>query len=128
MLKPPGQPFTFSGVARYADARFGRLLMMGLIFALLPAAIIGRLAAHCWWPVISDAVEKLPDTARIERGALQVQEKDSRLLAMNQFLCLQLARDEFPQQNAPVDLALLFGKYEVMVSSLLGDSVLPYPE
>src|SRR5438105_4294101 len=80
-LKAPGQPFTFGGVARYASARFGRLLGMALLFAILPAAVICRIAAHCWWPVITEAIEALPESARIEGGTLRVQETEARLLA-----------------------------------------------
>ena len=126
-LKAPGQPFTFAGVARYASARFSRLLFTALLFALPGAAVISRVAGHCWWPVITEAVEALPETARIQEGTLQVQEKDAHLLAANQFLSLQLTRSAKWQENAPVDLAVQLGKYELMISSLFGDTALPYP-
>jgi hypothetical protein len=126
-LKAPGQPFTFTGVARYASAGIGRLLLTALIFALPGAAVIARVAAHCWWPVITEAVESLPENARIHDGALQAEEQDARLLAANQFLSLQLTASEKWQESSPVDFAVQLGKYELMVSSLFGDTALSYP-
>jgi hypothetical protein len=126
-LQAPGQPFTFAGVARYASAGIGRLLLTALIFALPGAVVISRVAAHCWWPVITEAVESLPENARIQDGALQAEGKDARLLAANQFLSLQLTASEKWQESAPVDFAVQLGKYELMVFSLFGDAALPYP-
>ncbi len=127
MLQAPGQPFTFAGVARYASAGFGRLLLAALIFALPGAVVMSRLAAHCWWPVITEAVDGLPESARIHEGVLQMPEKNAGLLAANQFLSVQLTANEKWQENAPVDFAVQFGKYELMFSSLFGDTALPYP-
>src|SRR5688572_23478195 len=55
-LRTPGQPFTFSGVACYASARFGRLLGVALCFAVISAAVACVFAARAWWPVITEAV------------------------------------------------------------------------
>jgi hypothetical protein len=126
-LKAPGQPFTFGGVARYASAGIGRVLLTALIFALPGAAVISRVAGHCWWPVITEAVESLPENARIQEGVLHGEEKDARLLAANQFLSLQLTASEKWQESAPVDFAVQLGKYQLMVSSLFGDTALLYP-
>ncbi len=126
MERAPGQPFTFAGVARYASARFGRLLAVAFLFALLPAVAIGRLAGHCWWPVLTEAAGNLPEAATIQRGALQL--KEPRLLAANHFLSLQLSLGEAARENAPVDLALDFGRYELIITSVLGENAFPYPD
>jgi hypothetical protein len=125
-FKAPGQPFTFGGVARYASAGIGRVLLTALIFAVSGAAVLSRVAGHCWWPVITEAVESLPEKARIQEGALQVEEKDAGLLAANQFLSLQLTASEKWQESAPVDFAVQLGKDQLMFSSLFGDTALPY--
>lgn len=127
-LKPPGQPFTFGGVARYASAPFGRLLGMAFVFAFLSAAVLGRLAARCWWPVITEAVQALPENGNIQKGALRIDQKEARLLAANKFVSFQLAPGGFSQEVAPVDAAVQFGTYELMVTSFFGDTVFPYPE
>jgi hypothetical protein len=123
-----GQPFTFSGVARYASVRFPRLLGVALLFALLPAAIIAWMAARCWAPVITDAINQLPEAARIEGGTLQVNERESRLLGANQFLAIQLSLGDSTAEAAPVDVVLELGRYEMISSSLFGQLAVPYPE
>jgi hypothetical protein len=127
-LKAAGQPFTFSGVARYATARVGRLLTVALLFGSVFTVAIGGLAGHCWWPVITEAVEALPENGAIARGALQLPEKDARLLAANQFLSLQIALGNAIEEAAPVDIAIELGKYELTIRSVLGESPLPYPD
>jgi hypothetical protein len=127
MLPSPGQPFTFAGVARYASARVGRLLGVALLFSLLPAAVLSRIAGHCWWPVITEAVDQLPESARIEGGVLQVREKETRLLAANQFLSLQLVPGDMPEESAGVDLSVQLGKEALVTGSLFGESIFPYP-
>lgn len=124
----PGQPFTFSGVARYASARFSRLLGAALLFAILPAAVMLFLAGYCWWPVLTEAVGVLPETGSIQDGALHTDEKEARLLSANQFLSIQLAPGDLPDENAPVDFAVAVGRFEIMISSLFGDLAIPYPE
>ncbi len=124
----PGQPFTFGGVARYASARPRRLVGVALLFALVAAAVIFRFAAHCWWPVLGEAIERLPERARLEGGMLQVRERDAGLLAANEFLSLQITIGERSGENAPVDLAVQLGRYELTVTSLFGESSFPYPE
>ena len=107
--KLAGQPFTFSGVARYAGARFGRVLGMALAFALLPAAIVGGIAGHGWWPVVTEAISALPETGRIEGGELQVKDREARLLAANQFLSVQFSPGDVPAENSPVEFIFFFG-------------------
>jgi len=127
-LKSPGQPFKFGGVARYASARFGGFLAMAALFAFVSAAVMGRFVAHCWWPVITEAVGALPNTGKFQSGFLQVPENEMRLLAANQFLSLQLAPSGFSQEVLPADAAVQFGKYELMVTSIFGDTVVSYPD
>jgi hypothetical protein len=127
MLPSPGQPFTFAGVARYASARVGRLLAVALLFSLLPAAVLSRIAGHCWWPVITEAVDRLPESARIEGGLLRVPEKETRLLAANPFLSLELVSGDMPEESAGVDVSIQLGKEALVIGSLLGESIFPYP-
>jgi hypothetical protein len=101
---------------------------MALVFALLPAIAAGRIAAHCWAPVINEAVAALPETGSISGGSLQVKERDARLLAANQFFSVQLSVGESLPENTPVDLSLEFGRYELIVASILGETAIPYPD
>ena len=126
--RPAGQPFTFSGVARYASARLPRLLGVALLFALLPAIILACLGFRCWRPVITEAVASLPERGSIERGTLQINSREARLLGANQFLSIQITVGENPAESAPVDLAIDLGRYELIAVSLFGEMAIPYPE
>jgi hypothetical protein len=126
-LPAPGQPFTFPGVARYASARFGRLLVFALVFALPAGIALVFLAARGWWPVLTEAIESLPPAGQIENGTLRVEDLDARLLGANQFLSIQYSLRDMPSDAAPVDLAVAFGRYEILMSSIWGDLALIYP-
>jgi hypothetical protein len=122
------QPFTLSGVARYAHAPALRFWAMGLLFAFLCGAVIGWSAARCWFPVIDEAVMALPITGKIEGGSFVWPEKSSRLLAANPFLSLAIHLDDTPHADtAPTDFSFEFGSRNLAVRSLFGSMYLPYP-
>jgi hypothetical protein len=70
---PPAawQPLTFGGVAAFASAGLGRLLLL----ALLASAIFGGglvwLIARDYCPVVLQAIQKMPESARVVNGKLQ---------------------------------------------------------
>ena len=101
---------------------------MALVFALLPAIALGRIAAHCWSPVITEAIGALPEEAAIEAGSLQTKDRQTRLLAANHFLSVQLSLGDTLPENPPVDLSIAFGRYELILASLFGEVALPYPD
>jgi hypothetical protein len=71
--EPPAawQPFTFGGVAAFAGARLGRLLAAELIAATVLAVIVVWFLHRAYCPVILQAIQKMPETARVARGGLQ---------------------------------------------------------
>jgi hypothetical protein len=71
--EPPAawQPFTFGGVAAFAGARLGRLLAAELIAATVLAASVVWFLHRAYCPVILQAIQKMPETARVARGVLQ---------------------------------------------------------
>jgi hypothetical protein len=85
---PPGawQPLTFGGVAAFADARMGRLLAAELVAAIM-VAVCGVWFLHrAYCPVILQAIQKMPDTARVTQGALQG--VPATLMAESKFLAI----------------------------------------
>jgi hypothetical protein len=121
IARPVFQPFTFGGVARFASARIGRVFLVGLFFATLGGAAIGRIAAKCWSPVITEAVVALPPGGGISGGELH--SKEAKLLGANTFLAISMG--DTPPGNA--DLSVQFRRTEMELTSLYGDISIPYP-
>jgi len=65
------QPLTFGGVAAFAQARLRRLLAAQLLVAVVFSASVVWFLQRNYWPVVHQAIEKMPETARIFRGQLQ---------------------------------------------------------
>lgn len=121
------QPFTFGGVARFADAKIGRLLVVAFAFGIVSGVVVSWLAATRIAPVVDEAIAKLPSTGAIETGRLSWPEKSGRLLAANAFVSIEVSLDEVRAGGAPVDFAIQFRTTELLATSLLGTMALPYP-
>src|SRR5438046_8115320 len=67
---PPWQPITFGGVAAFSRASFGRLFLVQFIVALLVAASVLCFLISAWFPVIHEAIARLPEKGAIRRGQL----------------------------------------------------------
>ena len=121
------QPFTFGGVARFAEASFVRLISVALLFGLISGLVVSWLTSTRWAPVADEAISQLPSTGSIDNGVLHWPEKAGRLLAANPFISFEVAITEFPTESAPVDFAFEFRTNQVVTRSLLGTQSIPYP-
>jgi hypothetical protein len=65
------QPFTFGGVAAFAGARMGKLLAAEFVTALMAATCVVWFLHRAYCPVILQAIQKMPDSARLSGGGLQ---------------------------------------------------------
>ena len=64
------QPLTFGGVAAFASARLGRLLLLGFVTTgIFGGAFVWFLACD-YCPVVVQAIQKMPESARVEDGKL----------------------------------------------------------
>jgi hypothetical protein len=77
---------TFGGVAAFAGARLGRLLAAELAAAIMVAACAVWFLHRAYCPVILQAIQKMPDTARVAQGALQG--VPDTLIAESKFLAI----------------------------------------
>ena len=66
--RAPWEPFTFRGVAAFAGASLGRLLLVELITALVFAGTAVWFVNQNYAPVITRAIDQMPAGARIEQG------------------------------------------------------------
>ena len=64
------QPLTARGVAAFARASLGRLLLVQLIVALLAAGTVVWFLQGCWFPTIGEAIRALPAQGELRAGKL----------------------------------------------------------
>jgi hypothetical protein len=121
------QPFTFGGVARFARTSLIRLAGVALVFGLASGIVVSWLTATCIAPVIDEAISNLPNTGSIEGGMLHWPEKDGRLLGANAFASFSVRINERASDSAPVDFTFEFRTNSLVVRSVPGTTVLPYP-
>jgi hypothetical protein len=85
---PPAawQPFTFGGVAAFAGARLKRLLAAELAAAILVAVSAVWFLHRAYCPILLQAIQKMPETARVADGTLQG--VPETLIAESKFLAI----------------------------------------
>ena len=103
---PPAawQPLTFGGVAAFASARLGRLLLAELAASLLVAASAVWFLHGAYCPVILQAVQKMPETARVADGALQG--VPETLIAESKFLAFAATPQDEREIGQDADLQI----------------------
>ena len=122
------QPFTPRGVAAFAHATLGRLLLVEMIIAVLAAGAVVWLLSAAWFPAIRQAIHQLP-----EQGAIRNQELDSPVtfpqsLAENRpfiLFVLDLERQRNASQTS--DVLVEFHKTNFQICSIFGCLVFDYP-
>lgn len=118
---PAWQPFTFPGVAAFAQAPGLQLFLFQVVAAALSAASLIWFLAHCWCPVITQAVEKLPSSAGVTNGALSG--FTAVLNSENRFLSIAFAQQEDADLGQIADLQVTLRGGRVTVSSLLSSAL-----
>ena len=121
------EPFTPRGVAAFARAKFGRLLVAQLILALLAAAAVASFFYNACFPVVLAAIENLPDTGEISSGQLDWSGSSFQDLADGHFLAFDVDLDHSGQFRSTADVQVEFGRDSVRVFSLLGYADFYYP-
>lgn len=120
------QPFTPRGVAAFALATLTRLILVQLIIATIVAVALVWFLRVAWVPVITEAIQQLPDTGAIRHGELKFNGESPARLAGNSRLgmVVDLAGSRGTGQVA--DLEMTFEKNRVGVRGPLGDWWQPY--
>jgi hypothetical protein len=121
------QPFTFRGVAAFAHARVGRLLIAQTVVALLVAASVVWFLQHAWVPRILEAIRALPSTGAIENQILTTPRTIREPLAADNFLAISVNLEQSASFGSASDLRLEFHRTRWSVCSLLGCSQFDYP-
>jgi hypothetical protein len=100
------QPFTFGGVAAFAASRFARFLVVELIVAVLFAASVVWFLNRAYCPVILQAVQKMPESARLANG--QLQGVPDTLITQSRFLAIVVTTDPAADIGQVADLQIEF--------------------
>jgi uncharacterized membrane protein YgdD (TMEM256/DUF423 family) len=127
--KPPiaWQPLTPRGVAAFARATPGRLLLVQWVFSLLTAAVMVWFLSVAWFPVIRGAISGLPPGGKIVFGKLTWAGDSPKRLADGRFLALAVDLKHEGGARSPAHIQVEFGERDIEVRSLLGFLPLAYP-
>ncbi|MEI6779461.1 MAG: hypothetical protein WCQ21_00950 [Verrucomicrobiota bacterium] len=114
------QPLTMRGVAAFARASLGRLLVVQLIVAMLAAGTVVWFLQTCWFPIISEAIRALPLQGEIRSGSLDWIGSSPTRLAEGRFLSFVVDLDHAGDARSPAHVQVEFGQADFKVYSLLG--------
>jgi hypothetical protein len=121
------EPLTPRGVAAFAHARFGRLLLVQFIVALLAAASVTWFLDHSIFPVVKTAIQNLPAAGEIRSAKLDWHDDSPKLLAEGRVLAFDVDLTHSGKINSPADVQVEFGQETIWSSALLGYTEIPYP-
>jgi hypothetical protein len=121
------QPFTPRGVAAFARASLGRLLLMQFVVAVFASATAVWFVRAEWFPVIRTAISHLPPHGRIFSGKLEWQAETPASLAEGRCLAFTVDLNHQGKRRSPADFQVEFGNADLKVFSLFGFIQYPYP-
>jgi hypothetical protein len=127
-LPPAWQPLTPRGVAAFARARFGRLLLVQSVIALLVVASVIWFLGTGWFPVIRQAIRQLPDTGLIQNQQLISPRTSTAPLGEGRLLALVMDVDGTGTPSLATDLRAEFRRRGWALCSFLGCLYLDYPK
>lgn len=121
------QPVTPSGVAAFATARIGRLLIVQLIVAGLVAWCVLWFVTTNWFPIVREAIAQLPDQGHILNQQLSTPHTSTLPLAENRFLAIVIDADGIGTPTIATDLRIEFHRRNVAFCSVFGCLNFDYP-
>ena len=121
------QPLTALGVAAFARASLGRLLLVQLIVALLAAVTVVWFLQECWFPTIGEAIRALPAKGELRAGSLNWTGPSPSSLAEGRFLAFAVDLDHTGEARSPAQVQVELGRSDFRVYSLFGCGRVAYP-
>jgi hypothetical protein len=110
------QPLTFGGVAAFASARLGRLLLVGLLAAAIFGGGLVWFLARDYCPVILQAIQKMPETARVANGKLQG--VPDNLISESKFLAIAVTSASAAEIGQGADVQFQIRQKDFCISSI----------
>lgn len=121
------QPLTPLGVAAFARASLGRLLLVQFFVALLAAGAVTWFVHGAWFSLVNQAVRRLPTQGEIRSGALDWPAAAPVCLAENRFLALVIDPKHAGSIRSPAHVQIEFGQRDCRIISLAGFVAVRYP-
>jgi len=121
------EPLTPRGVAAFARARLGRLLVVQFIVAVLAAIAVDCFLDMDCFPTITAAIKQLPDQGEIRAGRLDWRGSWPQLVAEGNFLAFDVDLDHSGLIRSTAQVQIEFGRDSVRVFSLFGYTDFVYP-
>lgn len=121
------EPLTPRGVAAFAGASLGRLLLVQCLVALLASGTVVWFLEQAWFPVVRNAIHELPSQGEIRHEQLNWSGDAPALLAGNRSLALSVDLNHSGQLARAAQLQVEFGRKNLRIFSMLGYVVVDYP-
>ncbi|MGA2751123.1 MAG: hypothetical protein ABSG59_20335 [Verrucomicrobiota bacterium] len=117
-VPPPtaAQPFTFGGVAAFANPRLGRLMLIELLVAVVFGTTLVWFVQRRYFPVIVQAIQRMPETARLEQGRLEG--VPQTLICESKFLAIAVTPDAALDIGQGADLQFQLRQTDFCVNSV----------
>src|SRR5579871_7044177 len=107
------QPLTPRGVAGFAYASWGRLVLVQFIFALLAAATVVWFLRSDWFPTVRQAIQNLPELGEMQSGKLNWHDSSPVLLAEGHFLAFNVDTNHSGALRSPAQIQVEFGRDDI---------------
>jgi hypothetical protein len=124
---PAWEPLTPHGVAGFARASLGRLLLTQLLVAALAAGVVVWFLVQAWFPVVGPAIAQLPEQGEISGQQLDWRGDSPVKLAGNHFLGFSVDLNHSGQLAREAQLQLEFGRKNLRIFYSLDYTVVDYP-
>jgi len=121
------EPLTPRGVAAFAGASLGRLLLVQFIVALVVAAMVVWFLEEAWFPVVRHAIQQLPADGEIHDEQLNWSGDGPVQLAGNRCLGLAVDLNHSGQLARGAQLQVEFGRKNLRIYHMFGYEVIDYP-
>ncbi len=122
------QPITARGVAAFAYASLGRLLLVQFVCALITAGTVVWFLYTAWFPTVHQAIRQLPPQGTIRSGILDWHGDSPQRLADGRFIALSVDLKHEGGARSPAHLQIEFGRTDMKIISLFGFVQKPYPK
>jgi hypothetical protein len=115
------QPLTFGGVAAFSQAPWRRLLLAQTLTALLVAASAVWFLAHCYAPVITQEIQKMPEGAGLAGG--QLAGLSGIEISESKFLSIAITAADDADLDQSADVQIVFRRDRLDISSILSSAL-----
>jgi hypothetical protein len=114
--RPAWQPFTFGGLAAFAGARLGRLLLAEFLAAIVVSGSVVYFLQRAYAPVIVQAIQKMPETGKISKGRLLG--IDTTLISETKLLAIAVTPATSEQIGQSADVQIQFRPDDLRIGTV----------